>query len=68
MGLELPAAHMIGIMIDCSRYVKNIDIVSRKAGTTQASQHPRKNLTTKSEAKLLHGMCSKVIPPLNPGL
>ena len=64
IGLELPAAHIIGIMIDCSRYVKNIDIVSRKAGTIQASQHPRKNLTTKREAKLLHGMCSNVTPPL----
>jgi hypothetical protein len=44
--------------------VKNIDIVRRKAGTMQASQQPRKNLTTKREAKLLHGMCRSVMPPL----
>jgi hypothetical protein len=56
--------HIMGIMTACSPYVKNIDMVRRNAGTMQASARPRKNRTTKREAKLLHGMCSRIIHPL----
>lgn len=55
-GLELPMAHMHGISTACSSYVKNIERISRKEGTMQASAVPRKNRTTNSPAKLEQAM------------
>lgn len=65
IGLELPIDHMTDIMMACSRYVKNMDMESRNAGTIQASLNPSRKRTTKSDAKLLQGICSNVIPPLS---
>lgn len=64
IGLAFPMDHMIGIMTACSPYVKNMDIMRRNAGTIQASASPRKNRTTKRDAKLLHGACRRMINPL----
>ena len=64
IGLAFPMDHMIGMMTDCSLYVKNMDMMRRNAGTIQASASPRKNRTTKREAKLLHGAWSRIINPL----
>lgn len=64
MGLALPIDHITGIITACSLYVKNMDMESRNAGTMDASATPRKNLTTNKVAKLLHGICRRVIPPL----
>lgn len=64
MGLELPHAHMICIKTPCSSYVKNMDRMIRKDGTMHASARPRRIRTTKSEPKLLHGICNSKIPPL----
>jgi hypothetical protein len=41
-----------------------MDMESKNAGTIQASLRPRRKRTTKSDAKLLQGICSNVIPPL----
>lgn len=64
MGLELPEAHIKGIRTDCSSYVKNMDKMSKNAGTIHASASPRKKRTTKNVAKLLHGMCNSRMQPL----
>lgn len=64
IGLELPHAHMICIKTPCSSYVKNMERMMRNDGTIHASARPRKIRTTKSEAKLLHGICNNKIPPL----
>lgn len=64
IGLEFPAAHIMGIRTACSSYVKNIDSVNKKAGTIHASASPRKKRTTKRDAKLLHGTCSSKMEPL----
>lgn len=64
MGLELPEAHIMGIKTDCSSYVKNIDSISKNAGTIHASANPRRKRTTKKDAKLLHGICNNRIQPL----
>lgn len=64
MGLELPAAHMLGINQACSSYVKNMDRISRNEGTTQASASPSKNRTANNEPKLLQGIWSSRIAPL----
>lgn len=64
IGLELPIAHIQGMSTACSSYVKNMDKMSKKAGTMHASAIPRKKRTTKSDAKLLHGICNRRINPL----
>ena len=46
-------------------YVKNIDKVSKNAGTMHASAIPRRKRTTKRPAKFVHGICSNVMPPLD---
>jgi hypothetical protein len=67
MGLALPIDHIIGIRTACSPYVKNIDMISRNAGTIQASASPSRNRTTKREAKLLQGAWRRMIHPLLTG-
>ena len=52
IGLEFPMAHMQGMSTACSSYVKNMERIRRKDGTTQASAIPRRNRITKSPAKL----------------
>lgn len=64
IGLAFPIDHITGMMTACSPYVKNMDIMSRNAGTMQASASPRKNRTTKRDAKLLHGAWRRIINPL----
>ena len=56
IGLAFPTAHMHGIKIACSSYVKNIDRVSKIAGTMHASAIPRRKRTTKRPAKFVHGI------------
>lgn len=41
-----------------------MDKMIKKAGIIHASAVPRKKRTTKSDAKLLHGICSNRIAPL----
>lgn len=64
IGLELPEAHIIGIKTDCSSYVKNMESISKNAGTMHASARPRKKRTTKKVAKLLQGICNNRMQPL----